>query len=154
MSRCTVHIQNNSGRQLDAIVLWHTSTPPSASDLVLSRAVLQGTAVAPGARLNGTAQLTSGSPTDCWSMGVRFQGDGETYAMAGYSGQAFKEYETSDGTTITFIINAYTEHTANQSNITIQYSRDGGGSAFLLNSTTIAIISLGEEIAAVLAELA
>jgi hypothetical protein len=142
-----VNIQNNSGRQLDSIVMWHSATPPSASDLTLSGSIIKATQVAPGAVLTGTAQLTFLSPVDFWAAGVRFQGDGETYTMAGLSGQAWKEYEVSNGSTITFIINAYSAGTANQNDITIQYSGDDGGSAFLLNSTTITIIGLGEAIA-------
>lgn len=146
MSACTVNIQNNSGRQIDAVLLWHTSGTPGVSDLLPNEAVIQGTSVPPGATLTGTAELTRFSPTDFWTSGVRFQGDGETYVMVGFSGQAYKEYEVSDGSTITFIINQYSEGTANQNNITIQYSGDDGGTAFLLNHTTVSITSLGTSI--------
>ncbi|HVG45532.1 MAG TPA: hypothetical protein VM890_12405 [Longimicrobium sp.] len=143
---CTVNIQNNSGRQLDAVMMWHTSATPGVSDLLPSEAVVQGTNVAAGATLTGTAELTRFSPTDFWTAGVRFQGDGEVYVVAGFSGQAYKEYEVSDGSTITFIVNEYSVGTANQNNVTIQYSGDDGGTAFLLNHTTVSITSLGTSI--------
>ena len=149
---CTVNIQNNSGRQLDAVLMWHTSLSPDPSDLVPSAAVIQATGVQPGATLNGTAELTRFSPTDYWSAGVRFQGDGETYTLAGLTGEVAKEYEVSDGSTITFIINQYSQGTANQNDVTIQYSGDDGGTALLLNSTTILLAGLGNAIGEAVAE--
>lgn len=149
MSSCTAIIQNNSGRSLDAVWMLHTSGEPEAPDLVnvgWGAATLSGKNVAPGTQLKQTnVELSWGSPTDYWTMWVLFSGDGTGYWMAGVLAAPYKEYEVSDGSTITFIINTYTPNTTDQSDITIKYSGDQGGYAHLCNPVTITWASpLGE----------
>ncbi|PWC34266.1 hypothetical protein [Azospirillum sp. TSO35-2] len=91
---------------------------------------------------------------DYWVGGVLFQGDGEKYVLCDLLGSPGKEYEVSDGSTITFGIDPYVGGQANPSSVTITYSGDDGGSAHLLNSTTVKIIEVGEFVADILSELA
>jgi hypothetical protein len=136
---CNVNVINSSGRSLDSILVWHTSDEPTPGDLTVDQAVIKqknlGARYTTGAR----ASLTWGMPTDYWSMAVLFQGDGTTYLMAGTMAQGFKEYEVSDGSTLSFTLNKYTGGTTDQSDILIKYSGDEGGSARLLNPVTVAI---------------
>lgn len=151
---CTLNVTNNSGRSIDSIKIWHT---PVAIDGDVLKAIppsLAGTNVANGQTLTATVPLTM-SPTDYWSGGVLFEGDGTCYLLCGALGAAGKEYEVSDGSTISFVINAYTSGTTNQKNdVTIQYSGDGGGTAQLLNPDTVTALDVGEEIADLVSEAA
>ncbi|MBA1250962.1 hypothetical protein [Pseudomonas luteola] len=151
---CNVEIINNSGRSLDAIAMWHTSMGDADYDYyVESNAVITGSNVSNGQKLTGKAQLDNYSPTDYWYCGVRFHGDGENYQICSNLGAAGKEYEVSDGSTITFTINNYSEGTPNQNDVTIQYSGDEGGKAFLLNHTTMKAAGIASSIGGVLAKL-
>ncbi len=143
---CSVTIVNNSGRLLDAVALWHTSGEPSPADIQPSSAVISKANVASGAKLSGSAGL-GWSATDYWTGIVKFHGDGTTYLICGLSGAAWKEYEVSDGTSITFTLNGYTTGTTNQADIDIAYSGNGSGTAYLLNSTVAAFTGVANEIA-------
>ena len=150
---CNVVIKNNSGRQLDAVVWWHFPVEPPSGALPPGMAFLKASKIAPGQQVQGATPLSWGSPQDYWLAGVRFQGDGETYLLSGMTYEPWKEYEVSNGSTITFIINKYTTGTANQSDITIQYTGDGGGSAHLINSTTATFAEIGDSLGEALAHL-
>jgi hypothetical protein len=150
---CNVIVVNNSGRSLDAVAMWHFPIEPPGGSLPPNMAFLKATNVAPGQKANATTSLTWGSPTDYWLAGVRFHGDGETYLLSGMTYEPWKEYEVSSGSTITFVINQYSVGTANQSDITIQYTGDGGGSAHLINHTTAILAEIGNAIVDEIAEM-
>jgi hypothetical protein len=79
---------------------------------------------------------------------VLFQGDGTTYVLCGLDGETGKEFEVSDGSTITFVINAYTPGTTNQkNNVTIDYSEGSGGEAQLLHEGVGELANVGMEVA-------
>lgn len=153
---CTANIANNSGRPLDAVILWHTPGEPGPSDVAMGRQVLYAVNLANGKSASASVPL-AWSATDYWVLLVRFKGDGQTYVMAGETADPYKEYEVSDGSSITFTINAYSSGTTNQNDIGIAYSGDDGGSARLLNPIVAmlagavfeaAVHTLGEMVAA------
>jgi hypothetical protein len=155
MSSCNVVVVNSSDRTLDKVLMWHTSSEPVPSDVSVGSAVINGSRLANGAKATGSAGLTWGSPTDYWTMSVLFQGDGTSYVMASVTADAYKEYEVSSGSTITFTINTYTAGTTDQNDITIAYTGDDGGSARLLNPITADIFGpLGEILSHVVVEAA
>lgn len=150
---CTLNIVNNSGRSLDSIMMWHTPTSPDPSDIIPQNAAINAQNVPAGKTLTAQVPLVH-SPLDYWTSGVLFEGDGTTYLMCGVLGDPYKEYEVSDGSTITFTLAEYTSGTTNQSDIAIAYSGDDGGFAFLLNPTTVVLIALGDAIIHALGEMA
>lgn len=143
---CRVIIQNNSGRSLDKLIMWHTAGEPDVSDIAPQKAIILADNLPNGESASGRAELTRFSPTDYWTSGVLFQGDGTQYIVCGFTLKPFKEFEVSDGSTITFVINAYSEGTTNQNEITIKYSEGDGGNALLLNPTVVAIANIAEAI--------
>lgn len=149
---CNVVIQNNSGRSLDKVIMWHTSGEPGVSDITPQKAIIQAANLPNGQSASGRAELTRFSPTDYWTSGVLFEGDGTQYIMCGFTLDPYKEYEVSDGSTITFVINAYSEGTTNQNEITINYSEDDGGNALLLNPKVVAIVNIARAIIEALGE--
>ena len=150
---CTVNIVNNSGRPLDGIAIWHTDSPPGATDITPEKAVIKATHVQNGQILAGTADLTRYYPRDDWTMGVLFQGDGTTYLMCGYTAAAWKEYEVSGDSLITFTIPPYSANTTNQPDIPIAYSGDDGGKAYFLNIEVVEAVEIAEDVADVLSKL-
>jgi hypothetical protein len=136
---CFVNVTNSSGRSLDSVLVWHTSNEPTPLDLTVDKAVVKHKNLAVGYTTGARAPLAWGTPMDYWTMTVLFQGDGTVYQMAGTMAQGFKEYEVSDGSTLSFTLNKYTGGTTDQSDISIQYSGDEGGTARLLNPTTVSI---------------
>ncbi len=148
----TVIIKNNSGRSIDSIVMWHTSSEPTPLDLAQTP-LIQSKNLASGDNITAQAQLSWGSPTDYWTSGVLFQGDGTTYIVCGVVGDPYKEYEVSDGSTITFNVEEYTSNTTNQSNIQIDYTGDDGGMAFLLNPDTVIAIDALKLVAEIISHL-
>ncbi|MBY6262875.1 hypothetical protein EI613_13300 [Azospirillum sp. 412522] len=150
---CNVVIKNNSGRSIDAAAVWHSAGIFGIGSVNSSDAAAKGSGIGPGGQVSGSA-LLSESPVDYWVGGILFHGDGTKYIIcAGFDG-APKEYEVSEGSTITFIINGYTSSTTNQPDVTIQYSGDNGGSASLYNSQVVAAAQYVEGIVDFLVELA
>ncbi len=151
---CMACLNNNSGRSLDQVYMWHTPGEPDAEPWMPGDAFLNK-ANLPNNGSMGVRVPLSSSATDYWRMAVLFQGDGTWYVIAGTMAAPWKEYEVSDGSTITFTINTYTSGMTDQNDITIAYSGDDGGSARLLNPVTSAIFgSVGEAATHMLAELA
>lgn len=151
---CKVIVKNDSGRPLDAVVMWHFATEPETDDLPPRLAFLKAANVPVGQIIAGTTSLTWGSPTDYWVCGVLFHGDGKTYSLSGMTGEPWKEYEVSNGSTITFIINPYRTDASNQADVTIQYKEDRRESAPLIHAANAAIADVGNAIAHVVGELA
>lgn len=135
---CTVVVQNNSNVSLDAILMWHTPNEPEASDLVVENAVINAQGVAAGNSVRGTAALIW-SPMDYWTCFVRYHGDGTAYVMAGTGYAPFKEFEVSDGTTITFTLAPYTSGTTDQSDGHISYS-GGDSDNFQMVTPAVALV--------------
>jgi hypothetical protein len=136
---CTVQIVNNSGRPLDAIAMWHSPAAPDPTQLAPNQAIILADNVAAGATVSGTAQLAWGT-LDYWTCQVLYQGDGQLYVITGETCEAYKEFEVSDGTTVTFTLAAYATGTTNQDNGMITYS-DGTGDDFRVLNPIVAGIA-------------
>lgn len=150
-------LKNNSGRKLDAVAMWHTGGKPIAADYMPDEAFIAEKNVAAGATLTKNNLDVWSTPEDFWGLAVKFEGDDECYAMCGYLGAAYKIYLVEDGHTVTFVLNAYSKGTANQNDIDIYYDKDPNNShqtAYLLNHTTVEIISLAEALASALLQIA
>lgn len=141
----TLVVKNNSGRNIDSIAMWHSALPPDPTSGIGNPLFVQG--LVNQDQITVPVPLTSGAPLDYWYGGVLFHGDGTTYVITGVTGEPYKEYEVSNGSTITFVVNQYTTNTTSQSDMTVQYSGDGGGTAGLLNPTISLIDSAMIEIA-------
>lgn len=131
---CTVVVTNNSGRSLDAVAIWYAPDGGVPDDMSAIPPTVTASNLPDGASIRGTTPIVSFSPVDYWIGSVLFEGDGTSYVLCGIDGETGKEFEVSDGSTITFVINAYTAGTTNQKNdVTIQYSEGSDGSAQLLH---------------------
>ena len=159
MSVAYVRIFNESGRSIDALDLYHSSSEPQ--DISLMEKVLSTTDLANGVSFPGDhaqeIQTGSGSSTDYWVGGIRFHGDGETYIISGVTGSPYKEFEIGDNNSFDITINEYLAESANQSNLSLAELNGGEtnrGTAFLLNSTTSEWINAVKIVAEIVAELA
>lgn len=147
-STAKINIVNNSGRSLDSVVIYHSPIEPQITFPTLeaagATAAISVKNLASGATSETASVTTSaGDPQDFWLGGVLFEGDGETYIICGDLGSPYKEYEVSDGDTLTITIPKYEENSSNQGDASFS---DGGGSqtAYLLNHTTADLIAFGK----------
>lgn len=154
MSSVTVNVLNKSGRQVDAVTIYHSPTPPTEGvPLSAYPQVINATNLAKNDTSTNSADTTSGDPVDYWLGGVRFEGDGQTYVISGVTFSPYKEYAVSDGATLTITIPQYEENSTNQGDLTFDDGSDPG-SAPLLNSTLSEFIEWAELIGEIVAELA
>ena len=159
MSVAYVRIFNKSGRSIDALSLYHSSGQPddlSQMDKVFDTKNLANGASFP-ANDSKQIQTSSGSPTDYWVGGIRFEGDGETYIISGLTGSPFKEFAIGNNNGFDITVNAYQTDSANQSDLSLEELNGGEtntGTAFLLNSTTSKWINAVKIVAEIAAELA
>ena len=136
---CSVQIVNNSGRSLVAIAMGHSPAAPDPTQLTPDQAIVNTTNVANGATIGATAALAWGT-LDYWTCQILYEGDGQLYVMCGDTCEAYKEFEVSDGSTVTFTLAAYTTGTTNQDNGSIGYS-DGAGDDFRVLNPIVAGIA-------------
>ncbi|MBS0471929.1 MAG: hypothetical protein JSR60_12705 [Proteobacteria bacterium] len=133
-------------------MLWHTAGSPPPDYIQPGNVSVSAKNLAQGQTVGGTVQLTSFSPTDYWTLGVLFHGDGEVYTMVGTLDDPYVEFECSDGTTITFTIPAYMTNSANQGSVLIGYSGGDSGSGRLFNQTSVIISGVGAAVIHVLSD--
>ncbi|MDT8758190.1 hypothetical protein MZO42_05730 [Sphingomonas psychrotolerans] len=151
---CTVVVTNNSGRSLDAVKVWYSLNNATPDDLAGLPPAVAAANLPDGASIKGTTQIGWLSPLNYWVGGVLFEGDGTTYILCGLDGETGKEFEVSDGSTITFIVNAYTAGTTNQkNNVSIEYSEGPGGEAQLLHEGVGELANVGMEVVKTVGEL-
>jgi len=158
MSTIYVRVYNNSGRSIDALCLYHSSSKPELG--IWPMEVFKASDIADGATFPADSAATlevSASAQDYWVCGIQFQGDGETYIMSGYTGAPFKEFVIGDNNGFNIIVNEYLTDSANQSDLDLKElngDETNTGSAFLWNSTTSELVTVGKFVAEVGARLA
>lgn len=156
MSKLNIVLQNNSGRKLIAVAMWHNGTKPSLpTDYLPENAFIAKSNVAAGEKITVNNLDVWPTPLDYWMLGVKFEGDGETYTMCGDIGSPFKEYRVSSDHLVTFVLNEYSEGTAEQNDIDIYYdNHEYHQTAYLWNHTTVIIAGIAQTIVAGLIKIA
>jgi hypothetical protein len=133
---CSIVIRNGSGRALDGMLMWHFTVPPDNVQLTAETAFLNAfNGIPAGGQITAGTPL-SPSPTDYWVAQILYSGDGQVYVMAGTTASPYKEFEVSDGETLTFVLDTYLEGTTNQNDLDIFYSGSDtapAASAYVMN---------------------
>ncbi|WP_404334156.1 hypothetical protein AB2M62_12480 [Sphingomonas sp. MMS12-HWE2-04] len=146
MPSCHVKVLNHSGRELTTLVMWHTPSLPDPLDVAMNRTIINYPGLPNQQWVEVVVRITH-SPTDFWICGVRFADDDANYVLCGRTDLPFKEFEVSDGSSLTFIIPPYEqEDPLAQRWVEMQYSEGDGGMAKLLNVKYAGAMTLIEAI--------
>ncbi len=143
----TIVVQNNSGRSLDSVMVWHNGDLPP-SDVTPSNAALSATNVASGA--SPTAGVSVDDTIDWWALGVLFHGDGTPYVMCGDTSSPYFEYTIDEDHTVTFVINTYSSSGPEQPPLNVFDNGDSEQHPFLISSSFLQDIELAGIIAHIL----
>lgn len=156
MSSCYIKVVNNSNRVIDKLIVRHAPSEPSelmaffSYELAISVVNLAAGATSEKA----SVETVKYDRTDYWIGGVLFEGDGEVYIMCGDTYDPYKEYEVSDGGSLTLTIPPYEENSSNQGLVKFDDGTGDPQTARLLNQTTVELVKWAKLVAEIAAEAA